>query len=184
MSPNAALKVFGVLCVLLFAGCSTAPKDTTGDTSVGDTSVDTAASSETGSEVESSTYGASAGTTASGSVEVNPDAELLKKKIVYFDFDKSVIRPEAYAVLKAHAKRLSADGSLTIRLEGHADERGTREYNLALGERRGNEVAKFLRLNGVSSSQMDIVSYGEEKPVSYGQNESSWAKNRRVEITY
>ncbi|HCK93952.1 MAG TPA: peptidoglycan-associated lipoprotein, partial [Gammaproteobacteria bacterium] len=68
--------------------------------------------------------------------------------------------------------------------EGHADERGTREYNVALGERRGNAVAKYLRLNGVSSSKMEVISYGEEKPVAYGHDDQSWSANRRVEIVY
>lgn len=183
MRSSKFLQVIGVVCVLGAAGCSTTPPEEAAEPVETVTETTTAPEPEVSS---SNTYGADAGTTAGGeSTEpMNPDAMLLGKKTIYFDFDKAVIKPEAFEVLKAHARRLVSDGSLVIRLEGHADERGTREYNLALGERRGNAVAKFLRVNGVSNSQMDIVSYGEEKPIAYGQSEQAWAQNRRVEISY
>jgi len=182
MRGSKFLQVMGVACVLGVTGCTTTPTEEVQEP------VEVAEPS-TPAEPEmtdsSTTYGADAGTTAGGeSTGMNADSALLGKKVVYFDFDKAVIKPEAFEVLKAHARRLVADGSLTIRLEGHADERGTREYNLALGERRGNAVAKFMRVNGVSSSQMDIVSYGEEKPIAFGQSEQAWSQNRRVEISY
>ena len=94
--------------------------------------------------------------------------------------DRSVVGEH----LRAHAQHLNTNPNAMVRLEGHADERGTREYNVALGERRGNAVAKYLRLNGVSASQMEVISYGEEKPVAYGHDEQSWAANRRVELVY
>jgi peptidoglycan-associated lipoprotein len=183
MGGSKFLQVIGVACVLGVAGCSTTPKEEVSDV-VEVTETETAAPAET--ESSANTYGADAGTTASGDADqaYDPDAALLGEKVVFFDFDKSVIKPEAFEVLKAHARKLVSDGQLVIRLEGHADERGTREYNLALGERRGHAVAKFLRVNGVSSSQMDIVSYGEEKPLAFGQSEQAWSQNRRVEISY
>ncbi|UTW01806.1 peptidoglycan-associated lipoprotein Pal [Amphritea atlantica] len=104
--------------------------------------------------------------------------------IFYFDFDKSQVMPEAVTALRGHAKYLVANPSASVVLEGHADERGTREYNMALGERRAQAVARVLTVNGVSSSQIELVSFGEEKPVVMGHNESSWAQNRRVELKY
>lgn len=112
------------------------------------------------------------------------DASMLSTTVFYFDFDQSSIQSDALDALRAHAQYLNGNPNAVVRLEGHADERGTREYNVALGERRGNAVAKYLRLNGVSGNQMEVISYGEEKPTAYGHHERSWAANRRVEIVY
>ncbi len=101
----------------------------------------------------------------------------------YFDFDQSVVKPEAQAALEAHAKNLVASGGNVV-LEGHADERGTREYNLALGERRAEAISQYLTVLGVSSQQIETVSYGEERPASRGHDDSSWSLNRRVELRY
>lgn len=101
----------------------------------------------------------------------------------YFDFDQSVVKPEARAALEAHAQYLAANGGNVV-LEGHADERGTREYNLALGERRAEAIARYLSVLGVSAQQIESVSYGEERPASLGHDESSWSLNRRVELRY
>ena len=104
--------------------------------------------------------------------------------IVYFDFDKSAIRSEFRSTLDLHAEYLSANESASLILEGHADERGTREYNLALGERRANAVATYLKLRGVSSTRFELVSFGEEKPASMGTTNEDYALNRRVEFKY
>lgn len=115
------------------------------------------------------------------------DAEtkaLLAQNTVYFDFDKSEIKPEARKIIEAHAKRLAQNPSMRVTLEGHCDERGTREYNLGLGERRSKAVQRVMSLMGVSANQMTLVSYGEERPVDMGHNERAWAKNRRVEFVY
>lgn len=101
--------------------------------------------------------------------------------VFYFDFDESLLRAESRAALLVQAECLSNAGS-SIRLEGHADERGSREYNMALGERRANAVRDFLVLNGISSSDIEAVSYGEERPAEVGSTEGSWSKNRRVEL--
>ena len=101
--------------------------------------------------------------------------------VFYFDFDKATLRPESRAALQGHAANLRSNPK-HIRLEGHTDERGTREYNMALGERRGNAVRDFLVLNGVDTSLIEVVSYGEERPAATGSDESSWALNRRVEL--
>ena len=102
----------------------------------------------------------------------------------YFDFDTSEIKADAREVLVAHARHLADNPRQDVRVEGHADERGSKEYNLALGERRANAVERFLIVNGASRGQIETVSYGEEKPAVRGSSESAWAQNRRVELTF
>jgi peptidoglycan-associated lipoprotein len=104
--------------------------------------------------------------------------------IIYFDFDQSTIKAEFRAALNGHAAYLSQNPSANIVLEGHADERGTREYNIALGERRGNAVSRYLVVQGVSVDAIEVVSFGEERPVNAGHDSASWAENRRVVIRY
>ena len=100
---------------------------------------------------------------------------------VYFDFDKSNLSDNAKKILSQYV--FESNKASLIRLEGHCDERGTREYNLALGEKRAIEVKNYLIIQGVSSSKIKIISYGEEKPISYGSTEEDWKQNRRVEIS-
>ena len=109
---------------------------------------------------------------------------MLQSTVVYFDYDQSDIRPEFLSMISAHAARLAGGRSVAVRLEGHADERGSREYNIGLGERRAQAVRRALMLQGVSASQVRTVSYGEERPAAFGHDDSSWAQNRRVEIVY
>jgi len=104
--------------------------------------------------------------------------------IIYFDFDQSTIKAEFRTALNGHAAYLSQNPSASIVLEGHADERGTREYNIALGERRGNAVSRYLVVQGVSIDAIEVVSFGEERPVNAGHDSASWSENRRVEIRY
>ncbi len=101
--------------------------------------------------------------------------------VVYFDFDKYDLTPEARAILLAHAEKLKGS-SASVRLEGHADERGSREYNMALGEKRAKAARDFLVLQGVKAASLEVVSYGEERPVATGHEEASYSQNRRVEI--
>lgn len=109
---------------------------------------------------------------------------LLSKRVIYFDFDKSEVKSEYRAIVAAHATYVSAHNSARVTLEGHADERGTREYNLGLGERRGNSVSGLLSAGGAMGGQLDTVSYGEERPVCRVSDENCWWQNRRVEIVY
>ena len=108
----------------------------------------------------------------------------LSQRIIYFDFDNADIRSEFHDIVAAHARRLASNPSLKIRLEGHADERGSREYNIGLGERRAQSVRRALMLLGVGEGQITTVSYGEERPAVQGSDEVAWAKDRRVEIVY
>jgi peptidoglycan-associated lipoprotein len=102
-------------------------------------------------------------------------------RVYYFDFDKADLRPDSQAALD-RAISVLKNGSQRIRLEGNGDERGTREYNMALGERRANAVANYMVVNGVSRDRLETVSYGEEKPAAAGHDESAWSQNRRVEL--
>jgi len=102
---------------------------------------------------------------------------------VYFDFDKYDIKPEFAAAVRGNAEKLRNDSSLVVIIEGHCDERGTTEYNLALGDRRANAVRNALMSEGVNANQLDTVSYGEERPMAFGHDEASWSQNRRAVIT-
>lgn len=116
--------------------------------------------------------------------DLNNPASILAQRVIYFDYDQASIRAEYLPVLQAHASLLAAYPSLKIRLEGHADERGSREYNVALSERRGYSVRDYMAARGLKNQQAEIVGYGEEVPASLGHGEKSWSENRRVEIIY
>lgn len=108
----------------------------------------------------------------------------LSQRTVYFAFDSSHVEEENRSIIEAHAQWLADHPGASVTLEGHADERGTREYNVALGERRANAVRQLLALTGASGGQIDTISYGEERPAVEGHDESAWRFNRRVEIVY
>lgn len=139
---------------------------------------------------ESGAAGAGAGAPGAGAIggteeeTAGPQAGLLASRVVYFDFDSSEIKGTGTDVVAAHAKYLAANGSARVRLEGHTDERGSREYNIGLGERRAQAVRRALMLQGASDGQISTVSYGEERPAVPGHDEAAWSKNRRVEIVY
>jgi peptidoglycan-associated lipoprotein len=118
-----------------------------------------------------------------GPGDLDTDA-CLRQRVVYFDLDQDSLKPEFQAIMSCHAKYLRDRPSSRITLQGHADERGSREYNLGLGERRGNAVSSALQANGGSGSQLTVVSYGEERPVCTESGEGCWSQNRRVEIVY
>ncbi|QCO68340.1 peptidoglycan-associated lipoprotein Pal [Luteimonas yindakuii] len=120
---------------------------------------------------------------AYGPEDLDTDA-CLRQRVVYFDFDQESLRPEFQAAMACHAKYLRDRPSARITMEGNADERGSREYNLGLGERRGNAVSSALQASGGSGTQLTVVSYGEERPVCTETSEDCWARNRRVEIVY
>ncbi|MGH1471488.1 MAG: peptidoglycan-associated lipoprotein Pal [Cellvibrionaceae bacterium] len=163
-------KAFKLITVLAFlsgmvVGCaSTSDEEMTDTTSMDDSSV------TTGTDSDSSLV-----------TSVNEDPLAGVDTVFYFDFDQSVLKPASRAALSAHAEYLKGN-SQSVRLEGHADERGTREYNMALGERRANAAADYLVLQGISRSRIETISYGEEQPARLGSSESSWSMNRRVEL--
>lgn len=118
-----------------------------------------------------------------GPEDLDTDA-CLRQRVVYFDFDQDSLNPEFQAAIACHAKYLRDRPSARMTLEGNADERGTREYNVALGERRGNAVSAAVQGSGGSASQITVTSLGEERPTCLDSTEDCWAKNRRVEISY
>lgn len=111
-------------------------------------------------------------------------ANILSKRSVYFDFDSNAVKDEYRPLVQAHAKYLVDKRDATIRIEGNCDERGSREYNLALGQRRAEAVKKTLTVLGVADSRVETVSFGEEKPANPGHDEAAWAQNRRADIKY
>lgn len=156
------------MAVALIAGCSSTSTTTDGGADVTDANA-AQAQGANGANVQAGTSYA--------------DVARLRTTF-YFDFDQSVVRQEGFADLEGHARYLANNPSAKVRLEGHADERGTREYNIALGEARANAVARLLIVNGASNGQIETISYGEEKPAMLGHTESEWSLNRRVELSY
>ena len=171
MNVNSASKVLIVaaMCTLAMA-CSkkvkeAPPTDTTGTTTT----------------VPSTTGPTGAG--LYGPNDLDTDS-CLRQRTVYFDLDQDALKPEFQAIVNCHAKYLRDRPSSRMTLDGHADERGSRDYNMALGERRGNAVSSAMQAAGGSGSQLTVNSYGEEKPVCTDSGEGCWSKNRRVEISY
>jgi peptidoglycan-associated lipoprotein len=112
------------------------------------------------------------------------DGPLLQQLVIYFDYDQTELRPEFNSMLSAHGQYLASNPRMQLRLEGHADERGSREYNIGLGERRAQAVRRVLMLQGASADQLSTVSYGEERPAAVGSDEEAMSLNRRVELVY
>ncbi len=141
----------------------------------------------------SATAGTGGSTSATGQSRVAPvttDASSQKagpagvERLVYFDYDSYVVKPEYQSLIESHARFLKANPSRKVAVEGHTDERGGREYNLALGQKRAEAVRRALTLLGAADAQIEAVSFGKEKPAVAGGDEASWAKNRRAEISY
>ena len=181
-------RLIALVAVAFFvAACETASQTTTD--SSGESSSSTAASSASTSSSSgssgssSSSAGGSASGSASSGTNDKASAEDALAEIgntVFFGYDSSALSADAEATLMRQAAFLNANPALTVTLEGHCDERGTREYNLALGERRGSAARDFLLAQGVDSARIRVVSYGKERPAVSGSNETSWAKNRRA----
>jgi len=164
-----------VLLSLTLAACASSDTEEMADDDMSDGSM-----SSTSSSGSATTSGAdNDGLTPAQRMERD---NALAMSVFYFEFDRSDLSAEARAALVHHANRLKANPSLRYRLEGHADERGTREYNLALGERRAQAVERYLQVQGVSSNQLETISYGEENPVDRGATDAAYQRNRRVEI--
>jgi peptidoglycan-associated lipoprotein len=169
---------------LLLAGCGTTGEVDTQQTAQTSASAQT---EDAASASAASDRNASAQPMESEAQKLDPFEDpnnLLSKRVVYFDFDSSAIKDDALPIIRAHADYLASNSQVNFTLEGHADERGTREYNLALGERRADAVRRLLIANGVSPSQVRVVSYGEERPAVMGHDESAYALNRRAEFVY
>jgi peptidoglycan-associated lipoprotein len=163
----------------LFSGC--AKKQNVVEPPVAGTQVPGANTPE-GASTSSHPLGADEGT--EGAVAGVYASGPLARHVIYFDFDKSEIKPEFADIITVHARNLTAHPTLKMKLEGNTDERGTREYNIGLGERRAQAVRRALMLQGVAESQLTTVSFGSERPAVEGDDEAAWSQNRRVELIY
>ena len=169
MNTTTRVVMLSLLSVAVLAGCKKTVKETPpADTGPTDTGVVTDGTTTAG---------------AYGPNDLDTDA-CLRQRVVYFDLDQDALKPEFQAIVGCHAKYLRDRPSSRMNLEGNADERGSREYNLGLGERRGNAVSSAVQAQGGSGSQVSVISYGEERPTCTDSNEDCWARNRRVEIVY
>lgn len=176
---NYKLLILPILAGSLIAtGCANRKPATNTTVTNGTGSVSGATTSGLGTDSSISAQGGS----ALGVTDAN--RPFLAKRVVHFDYDSSDVSNEDYQTLQAHAQYLSANANSKVALVGHTDERGTREYNMALGERRAKAVESFLTSYGVRADQLEAVSYGKEQPVNAGHNEAAWSENRRVEINY
>ena len=170
------LQINGVIAlalVALLAGCSTVAKKNGGaaveDRSLGAGGVETSGA---------------AGTTSYAGASLTDPNSPLSRRVIYFDYNSDSIQPQDQDLIAAHASYLAAHPQQMVTLEGNTDERGSREYNIGLGDRRAESVKRALELQGVAAQQITVVSYGEEKPAAEGHDEAAWRLNRRVEIVY
>jgi peptidoglycan-associated lipoprotein len=171
-----------VATALLAAGCAS-KRPAAGTSAPAETVAPSGSGESAGAQSAGvATVNASGGSTSGGAL--GPDGPLGSQRVIYFDFDSSDIRNEYVDVIAAHGRFLAGNATVRVRLEGHSDERGSREYNIGLAERRAQTVRRALALQGVQESQLTTVSYGEERPAAAGSDENAYSKNRRVEIVY
>lgn len=169
-----------LLPVILLGGCESLGKQEGADVAIEDRG--TAAEGVEGAE-GAQARGAQAASSFQGHVLDDPQS-LLSRRVIYFDYDSTAVRDADRLTIQAHAEYLASHANASVSLEGHADERGTREYNIALGERRAKAVRQMLLFQGAAAGQLETVSLGEERPLADGHDEASWQQNRRVEINY
>ena len=177
-SRNALMSVLAAAALATLAGCSTTKLDTP-----------VPVESRTGS---SATAGSGSGANTAGTsqsavtpVDLNKDANASGAgRIVYFDFDSFALKDEYRPTVDGYARALNGDRKKRVAIEGHTDERGGREYNLALGQKRAEVVARAMTLLGATDAQVEAVSFGKERPAVQGSDEAAWAKNRRAELNY
>lgn len=173
--------IIGMSLALLLSAC--ASKDPVIETRVEDRSPPPSTTSTTTTPTTQGTQGQQPGT-ATGTDPLRDPRSPLSKRVIYFEYDQDSVKPEYAALVQAHAAYLSQNRNRRIRLEGHADERGSREYNMALGQRRSDAVRRATTVLGVGNERIETISFGEDKPRANGHDEAAWSQNRRVEILY
>jgi peptidoglycan-associated lipoprotein len=175
--------LFTVFVAAVLAGCQTTPTEAP----VEDKSTAAGASTATGQSGASTAGTRQGAVTGSNTGAGNPLKDpnnILSKRSIYFEFDSFSVADQYKPIIEAHAKYLQANKSARVSLQGHADERGSREYNIALGQKRADAVKRMMTLMGVQEAIVETVSFGEEKPKNLGHDEAAWAENRRVDIIY
>jgi len=165
----------------LLAGCSTQPAAPVEDQSA---AAAAAAAKDGAATSGTTTSGVSGSATGTGANPLKDPNNILSKRSIYFEFDSFVVEDKYKAQIDAHAKYLSGNRSAKVTLQGHTDERGSREYNIALGQKRADAVKRAMTLMGVQDVVIETISYGKEKPKREGHDEAAWAENRRVDIVY
>ncbi len=189
---QSTIRAMALLMFLVLAGCATAPQDPSDTTTGG---ADAGEDTDTGTDAETDGMDEDEGARTLTAEECPPDcpfsrdaiedsSSLLADRTVYFEFDSSSVQEKFMDTIRRHAAYLAEYSDVEVRLEGHTDERGSREYNVGLGSRRAEAVSRLLQAYGASNGQIETISYGEEVPAVEGSNEEAWAKNRRVEIVY
>jgi peptidoglycan-associated lipoprotein len=176
------LSVLLVVTVMALGACSSKPPKPTGPAA--GSQVPGAGALVNGAGANGATGAGVSGAAGTGEDVAGPQEGILAQRIVYFAYDSSDISADSTALVSAHARYLVAHPTLHVRLEGNTDERGSREYNIGLGERRAQAVRRAMLLQGVAEVQLSTVSYGAERPQVEGHDETAWAKNRRVVINY
>lgn len=169
-----------ILLAAAIAGCSSTPINTPATTAT------TPAATTTAPATAAAPKSTAASTVATVALPeyLDPKSPLATGRSVYFDFDDFSIRPQDRALIERHGKYLASHAAVAIKIEGNADERGSAEYNLALGQKRAEAVLRALKIYGVKDSQMEPVSWGEERPKATGHDEAAWAQNRRADLQY
>jgi peptidoglycan-associated lipoprotein len=173
--------LFAALVAVVLAGCQNNP--TTAPVEDKSATTDPSAA-QAGTTTAGTRPGGVTGTTTGGANPLKDPNNILSKRSVYFEFDSFVVADQYKPIIEAHAKYLAANKAARVSLQGHADERGSREYNIALGQKRADAVKRMLLLMGVQETIVETVSFGEEKPRNLGHDETAWAENRRVDIVY
>jgi peptidoglycan-associated lipoprotein len=174
------LFAFAVAMVTVLAGCSSQPTAPVDDKSASTATTDTTSTTTSGT----STSGVSGTATGTGANPLKDPNNILSKRSVYFEFDSFVVDGKYKPLIEAHARYMTVTRSAKVTLQGNTDERGSREYNIALGQRRADAVKRMMTLMGVQDVAIETVSFGKEKPRREGHDEASWAENRRVDIIY
>ncbi|MDG1462887.1 MAG: peptidoglycan-associated lipoprotein Pal [Gammaproteobacteria bacterium] len=173
--------VLPVLAMVFAVGCSSVDSTSgAGDSVAGDNTSVTAIPDDSGAAV----FGISSVAVAADGGPIGETGMLLDSRTIYFALDSAQVTSESLSILQEHGEFLGLHPQSKLRIEGHADERGSREYNLGLGERRAQAVRSILLVQGASADQLTTVSYGEERPAVFGSDEAAWAQNRRVELAY
>lgn len=177
------MKKYFIVILMAFAAAACDPNIRPDDGS-GESGGDPSGGAQVGSIDGSGGASGSALSVSYDKSAINDSSSVLAERVIYFDFDSSTVAEDYVELVKHHGKYLALNSDVSIRLEGHTDERGTREYNVALADRRAQSVKSLLMFQGAASNQITIISYGEEKPAMLGDDEEAWRLNRRAELVY
>ena len=180
------LKLLAALIMTgMMLGCETAPvQDTATDANQGATDASTGGLNAQNGSGGTALSGAQQASVSYDKNAINDPASVLAERVIYFEYNSDVISNDYRELIAHHGKYLLQNPDMKARLEGHADERGSREYNIALGNRRAQAVRSMMAVQGMNAKQLDVISYGEEKPVALSHDDEAWRLNRRVELVY